>query len=278
MRTLPLALLLLSATAAPAWAQRASLPTRTAAAGPIQDNSFLIEEAYNQEPGVVQHIGFFQDDLRAGWFASFSQEWPLGSLKHQISYTIPASGGAGTPTGLGDVALNYRYQLVGDGDARLAVAPRLSVLFPTGNEERGQGTGALGVQMNLPVSLVLAPKWVAHTNAGFTYAGAPDGEDDDEESEGTNGLNAGQSVVWLARPDVNLLLEAVWTRMRAPNGDEDTFFLSPGVRMAVDFPGGLQVVPGMAVPLGVGPSGGDRAVLLYLSLEHPFSRRGREGS
>ena len=27
---------------------------------PIQDNSFLIEEAYNQERGVVQHIGTFQ--------------------------------------------------------------------------------------------------------------------------------------------------------------------------------------------------------------------------
>lgn len=27
---------------------------------PIQDNSFLIEEAYNQEDGVVQHISSFQ--------------------------------------------------------------------------------------------------------------------------------------------------------------------------------------------------------------------------
>ena len=26
----------------------------------IQDNSFLIEEAYNQEPGVVHHIQIFQ--------------------------------------------------------------------------------------------------------------------------------------------------------------------------------------------------------------------------
>lgn len=29
-------------------------------AGKIQDNSFLIEEAYNQEDGVVQHISAFQ--------------------------------------------------------------------------------------------------------------------------------------------------------------------------------------------------------------------------
>ena len=29
------------------------------ASAPIQDNSFLIEEAYNQERGVVQHLQLF---------------------------------------------------------------------------------------------------------------------------------------------------------------------------------------------------------------------------
>jgi len=29
-------------------------------------------------------------------------------------------------------------------------------------------------------------------------------------------------------------------------------------------------VPGIAFPIGVGPSAGDDAVLLYLSFEHPF--------
>ena len=27
---------------------------------PIQDNSFLVEEAYNQEDGVIQHISFVE--------------------------------------------------------------------------------------------------------------------------------------------------------------------------------------------------------------------------
>lgn len=30
----------------------------------IEDNSFLIEEAYNQEYGVIQHINSFQYNLR----------------------------------------------------------------------------------------------------------------------------------------------------------------------------------------------------------------------
>ena len=46
---------------------------------PISDNSFLIEEAYNQEPGVVQHISnFSRADLAARLGPiPFTQEWPF---------------------------------------------------------------------------------------------------------------------------------------------------------------------------------------------------------
>src|SRR3990172_6374608 len=94
----------------------------------IQDNSFLLEEAYNQEAGVVQHISFFERSFDgAGWVYAFTQEWPFRGLRHQVSLTLPIqdTGSAGS-TGVGDVALNYRYQVLGDGAARLAVTPRLS--------------------------------------------------------------------------------------------------------------------------------------------------------
>ena len=56
----------------------------------IQDNSFLIEEAYNQDPGVVQHIQTFSRATRGGdWLYTFTQEWPAPNLKHQLSYTLP---------------------------------------------------------------------------------------------------------------------------------------------------------------------------------------------
>ena len=42
---------------------------------PIQDNSFLAEEAYNQEPGVVQHIQTFMRMWNSKtWTYSFTQE------------------------------------------------------------------------------------------------------------------------------------------------------------------------------------------------------------
>ncbi|HPS72404.1 MAG TPA: hypothetical protein PLM70_09135 [Bacteroidales bacterium] len=53
----------------------------------IEDNSFLLEEAYNQEAGVIQHISTFQYDLMRSWNYSFTQEWPVPNQKHQLSFT-----------------------------------------------------------------------------------------------------------------------------------------------------------------------------------------------
>src|SRR5437762_13598681 len=85
----------------------------------IQDNSFLVEEAYNQEAGVVQHInGLNIDRTGKSYEYDFTQEWPVGGITHQLSYTLPLVHSDIVPksTGLGDVLLNYRYQLVGDGN------------------------------------------------------------------------------------------------------------------------------------------------------------------
>lgn len=54
---------------------------------------------------------------------------------------------------------------------------------------------------------------------------------------------------------------------------EHELLLNPGVRFAIDLPGGLQIVPGLAVPFGVGPSRGERGVFLYLSFEHSFRKK-----
>lgn len=44
----------------------------------IQDNSFLVEEAYNQNFGVVQHISSFTRFWNSkDWNYSFTQEWPV---------------------------------------------------------------------------------------------------------------------------------------------------------------------------------------------------------
>ena len=245
--------------------------------GPIQDNSFLVEEAYNQEAGVVQHISTLARRDGGGWAYAFTQEWPLAGLRHQVSFTLPLenAAGPGGGSGMGDVALHYRYQAVGSGEARLAVAPRASLLLPTGDARRSRGAGGVGVQVNLPASLVLSERLVAHANLGGTWV--PAAEDAAGAEAAVTGLSAAQSLVWLAHPSVNLLLEVAWSRDEEVAGPgrtlrSDALAVSPGVRFAIDLPSGLQIVPGIAVPLGVGPSDGERSLLLYLSLEHAFRR------
>lgn len=246
-----------------------------AARGPIEDNSFLIEEAYNQEAGVVQHISTFalQRATRA-WVYTFTQEWPLLSQRHQLSYTLPfISAGRGTGSGFGDVALNYRYQLADGSRSGIAVAPRLSLLLATGDERRGRGAGGTGLQVNLPISAELSSRLMAHWNAGATYT--PSARNDIGDEASTRTYNLGGSLIWLAGPAFNVMLESVWARAEEVIGPGErlsyrVFYISPGVRGAIDFASGLQIVPGIAVPIGLGPSRGDRQVFFYLSFEHPF--------
>ena len=272
--TASLTFVLAFALASPASAQApASAPPA------IQDNSFLIEEAYNQEAGVVQHINSLNRSWDSGdWYYSFTQEWPLGGVRHQLSWTLPVQR-LTLPdqvfAGLGDVALNYRLQLVGDGDATLAIAPRLSVFLPTGSDEHGLGAGGVALQANVPASVVLGKHFVTHWNAGLTWA--PSARDRSGNAAPTTAINLGQSVVWLARPRVNLLLETVWVRAQSVVASgvtewNEVFYVSPGIRWAYNFTSGLQIVPGVAVPIGLGPSRGDTRLILYLSFEHPFRR------
>jgi hypothetical protein len=245
---------------------------------PIQDNSFLVEEAYNQTFGVVQHINTFTRSWDSkDWIYTFTQEWPVpGDPRHQLSYTLPlqhAGALAGSGGGIGDVLVNYRYQLVGSGDTRVAFAPRVSLILPTGDVRFGRGVGGTGVQTNLPLSVVLNKRLVSHWNAGGTFV--PHAEDDSRNRSFSAGYNLGQSFVWLAKPRFNVLLETVYTTSQQVTGPAKTewsraMFINPGIRWAHNFKNGLQIVPGVAVPIGAGPSAGERGVFFYLSFEHPF--------
>jgi hypothetical protein len=244
--------------------------------GPIADNSFLIEEAYNQESGVVQHISTFaRPDGGGAWAYTFTQEWPFRGMKRQLSYTIPVLEKDGSGTGLGDVALNFRYQLAGDGGDGLHVAPRATLIVPSGNELRGRGAGGIGLQTNLPLSIRPFPELALHANAGLTYT--PKTKNLLGHTARTVNANLGGSAIWLLRPTFNLMLELLWLRTEVVVGPDqrartDGLILNPGVRGAFNFDSGLQIVPGAAYTMAFSDRGGEDGLLLYLSFEHPFKR------
>jgi hypothetical protein len=243
----------------------------------ISDNSFLIEEAYNQEKGVVQHIfnwQRFQTDR--SWVGTFTQEWPMGGQLHQFSYTLPYLHQQGTANGVGDVLLNYRYQVVGGDEKDLSFSPRLSAVLPTGDYKLGRGSGALGAQVMLPLSVPVTESLFMHWNLGATVI--PKAKNPLGETADTLGTAMGFSTIWRPHPEFNVMLEAIHTTQEVVLGPklkakEKATYLNPGIRWAYNFPSGLQIVPGLAFTYGVGSSKGDNAVFLYLSFEHPFGKK-----
>ena len=252
----------------------------------IEDNSFLIEEAYNQEAGVVQHIfntTYNNDSRRPGWTFSFTQEWPIFSQDHQFSYTIPSShfkDGADRIYGIGDILLNYRYQALEEGDLLPAFAPRFSLILPTGNRDRGTGDGVVGYQWNLPFSKKLASRFAMHANFGLTYlpgvrARLGGSTAPLSSKHSLVSYNVGASGIFALFPRFHLMLEWVGTFEESidDRGRPARSFLpviSPGFRTAIVNEDKLQVVLGAAMPVGLNRKANNQGAFLYLSIEHDF--------
>lgn len=239
----------------------------------IQDNSFLLEEAYNQEDGVVQHIQVFKYFKKSKeWEYRFTEEIPVPKQAHQFSFEIPVTHlHEADKTGLSDMQLNYRYQAIFQD--KIALAPRLSLILPTGDYKKGLGSGTVGYQVNIPLSVELTDKFVTHWNMGGTFT--PRAKGAAGERANVRSTNYGASLIYLMNENFNLMLEAVGTSTDTAIIDgekttENTLFINPGVRFAINFKSGLQIVPGLSVPIGIGPSEGEYGGLLYLSFEHPL--------
>lgn len=245
---------------------------------PIQDNSFLVEEAYNQEAGIVQHIMLLQRArFGSGWVLGFTQEWPLPGQRHQVGFTLPIvhtdAHGIGAATGPGDLMVNYRIQAIGGEGARFWLAPRASLVVPSGAWRNGRGEGSPGLQVALPASLQLGRTLAAHLNASLSLL--PGARNPAGARASLASLSGGASLVWFPLPKLNFLGELI-----IEDGAEVTstgtvsrrgaVFLAPGLRWAHDLNSGMQIVPGVAYARGLGHAKDDSALLIYLSVEHRF--------
>ena len=117
----------------------APIPAQQEKSEPFQiiDNSFLVEEAFNQEAHIFQNI-FGAIRQGGDWQMTFTQEWPAPGMRHQLSYTL-SGGSAGSRVAFGDVLLNYRFQALEEGPGHPAFSPRLSAIVPSGSSAAGAG-------------------------------------------------------------------------------------------------------------------------------------------
>ncbi|MEO7191000.1 MAG: transporter [Vicinamibacterales bacterium] len=240
----------------------------------ILDNSFLVEEAFNQESGIFQNI-FSMMRVGHEWEAVFTQEWPLGSQSHQLSYSLPVSGSRGGSSGLGDVMIHYRFQALREEGGRPAFSPRASLILPTGSAAEGLGAGVAGLQINLPVSRQFND-WYLHGNGGFTWQPGVRSAARDEKVPLTS-PHLGASAIYRLRPMLNLMLETtiLWEESVGAIGATNRariVTLSPGVRRGWNL-ADRQVVLGLAIPTTVVDGATDTGLFVYASYELPFHRR-----
>jgi hypothetical protein len=256
----------------------------------IEDNSMLIEEAFNQEAGVIQHISnFIVDD--GDFVYAYTQEIPMPNERHQFSFGVSYAamkkpegalfGNNFLTNGFGDILLNYRPMLMDKNDWALVI-PRFTLIAPTGNARYGLGFGGWGGQFNLAVTKRLNSKLTTHWNGGFTriwnadsYKYLSDGTPERIYEKDLTFKNVGASLIWLVAPKFNLMVEYVsaFDKKISDSGSLDidnSTVINPGFRFAIDM-GKVQIVPGMGVPINFSNgSFANTAVFFYLSIEPAY--------
>lgn len=256
----------------------------TAAAAPvaapssvIEDNSFLLDEAYNQDPGVVQITQVFQILPSTGeWSHSPAIEFPIVTENHQITLQFPFSRPMGASLSLNDFALQYQYWLIHAKYFHLT--PRIGAVFPTGNSTIGTGSGTVGAQAGLSTTVNFGDAFAFHTSGNaFLYPGS---RATDGVATTTWDASIAASLIWRPLSWLNLLTEGVLTSDQTPLpggsiGRDLLATVSPGARFSIRLGEHRtwEIVPGVAVPFTwrtSSPGSASISVLGYLSIEGPW--------
>ena len=227
---------------------------------------------------------FYSNDKRQrGWTFVFTQEWPIFSQEHQFSYTIPSyhliDDGA-RQYGIGDIELNYRYQALEEGPISPAFAPEFGLILPTGSRRKGTGNGVVGYQWTLPFSKKVTPQLALNANFGVTYLPKVRTPLDSlggalSPKRSLVSYIAGGSTIFAILPRFHVLLEWLgeFEESIKDNGKAEREFkpiLSPGFRTAIVNEEKLQIVTGVAAPIGLNRKANNYGVFLYFSIEHHF--------
>lgn len=238
------------------------------------DNSFLIEEAYNQEKGVVQHINLFDFNMNDSWSYNLTQEWPLKGQSHQFSFTLPLTSFTDKLYEIDELLLNYRYQVVKTGN--ISITPRLTVITPWGYRIISRRIEMMnsGFQVNIPVSISFSKRFVSHFNFGIYRHNS---RFDKSLMVQMMTATSGCSFIWMVNNNFNFLIEFIADKHRWETGGDrsrilygKSWVINPGFRGAIDFENGLQIVPGLSIPVHILDKPILYSVLFYLSFEHPY--------
>ena len=257
-------------------AQTATPAKAASAPFEIIDNSFLVEEAFNQEAGIFQNIAdmVFVD---GNWGFNFTQEWPASSrrsiscrtrCRRSTTETDPASAIRKSTIGISygwraRTAGIFAARQPGGADGRRAATPRIRIAGPAGQ----------------PAVQQAGNDWYWHWNAGVTWLPRAESLDPAPNTDTRVDLMSpflAASGIYRVRQMFNLMLESVlrFDELVDETGTrrETAFILSPGFRGGWNI-GEQQLIVGAAVPITWVDGETEPGLLLYLSYELPFKKR-----
>jgi len=234
----------------------------------IEDNSFLIEEAYNQDPGVIQHISSFQYMKDHTWIYTFTDEWPVPGQK-----TSAFDNNSCFKQWVNRIGWYIaKLPLSGHIQRSIRLFPEVFTHIANRKFQKRAGCRGSGLPAKSPVQLPVIHKIATHYNLGLTFT--PNAKQADGSASDITVFNYGLSMILLLNKNFNFMFEVAgnrtYTKVRTDYSKTGSFFINPGFRYAINFKSGLQIVPGLALPIGLGPSNGDIGIYGYLSFEHPI--------
>jgi len=260
----------------------------------FEDNSFLFDEAINQEKGIMQYVSnLYFDNVNGGnLLYSFTQEIPVGGEQHQLNYSLLYHLDRATPSGqrssgFGDISVGYHYKLTGKRD-KVMVIPGITVIIPTGNSQEGRGIGGAGAQATVTFTKRLSHRLVTHYNIGYTFISQADrytySNTDSpvlayERNLHYAGLGAG--ATWYVSRKKVLFAELISNFVTDINQDgslrhRNISTINPGFRFCIDA-NNVQIVPGVSSPIILTDGAFSRmGIFFYLSIESeylPFTRQ-----
>jgi hypothetical protein len=248
----------------------------------IEDNSFLVDEAFNQEKGVMQFISNFHwsnISLHCMTYA-FRHEIPVNNY-HQISYTLQYNFsqpfGKTNYSGPGDISIGYTYLAAGKDDW-LMMVPQINFILPTGDPAKGLGNGGFGGKLGLALTKRLSRAVVTHYNISCTMIYKADyymktlQAESRKAERNINIKTFATSLIWYPTARFNLMFESVVNLLNDVQANGSSIQVwqvtsNPGLRFAFDLKKALMVT-GVSFPFNFDNNSKDQTgFFMYLSLE-----------
>ena len=173
----------------------------------ILDNSFLVEEAFNQEAGIFQNIFGLVAHAAATGASRSRRSGRSPSQTAPVVVHAAALGARRRRRGVGDVMINYRYQATVEGPGRPGVFTAC-LADPSDRDEQRARSMSVGLQFNLPFSKQTRRLSTSTGTPGSTWLPRASSSDGVTLQTSTSPFLAG-SAIYRLRPMFNLMLETV---------------------------------------------------------------------